>query len=358
MPIGQTWLPGSKKGTKRMYVASKAQRTVTLTEVRLEPSSCKLMQIVALATIYLTYRSVSMALEDTLRVWAQRPSDSEQARIERTERMVRDAISKSPDERVKSARVFAKGSVKMRTNIRTNSDIDICVQANSVFYAEYPDGMSETDFGNHNIDYTFQEFRKNVELALVNYFGHADVDTSGNKAIRVNKTDSGSRIDADVVPAFEYRHYFEKGDHLPGISLRPKDAPAKKIVNWPHHNYNNSLEKHEETQRRYRKMVRIFKRAREAMEESSTNYVHDAQSFLIESLLWNVPSNFFGSGNYLDDVTNILQHLKQHLGSDGHVKEWGEVNELKYLFGPHQKWTREGALAFVNNTDEFLGSIQ
>ncbi len=53
-----------------------------------------------------------MALEDTLRTWAQRPSSSEQDRIDRTERMIREAISKSGDPRVSGAKVFAKGSVE------------------------------------------------------------------------------------------------------------------------------------------------------------------------------------------------------------------------------------------------------
>lgn len=299
-----------------------------------------------------------MSLEDTLRSWAQRPSDSEQERIERTERMVREAISRSTDDRVKNAKVFAKGSVKMRTNIRTNSDIDICIQASDVFYADYPKGKVDSDFGNHSVDYTFQEFRRNVESALIDYFGASDVDTSGNKAIRVNKTSSGSRIDADVVPAFQHKRYSLNGDPLLGISLRPKNEPAKKIINWPHHNYDNSLSKHQETLRRYRKMVRIFKRAREAMKESGAEYVHDAQSFLIESLLWNTPSHLFGSDDYLDDVVNVLRHLKEHLSTAELVEEWGEVNELKYLFRPQQKWTRQGALAFVNNTDSFLGTIE
>src|SRR5690349_2812226 len=92
----------------------------------------KLMLITPGQIIYSVYRGTNMSRENTLKVWSQRPSDTEQDRIDRTERMVREAISHSPDYRVKNATVFAKGSVKMRTNIRKTSDIDLCVRASDV----------------------------------------------------------------------------------------------------------------------------------------------------------------------------------------------------------------------------------
>lgn len=296
-----------------------------------------------------------MALEDTLRAWAQRPSSSEQDRIDRTERMIREAISKSGDPRVSGAKVFAKGSVKMNTNIRATSDIDICVQASDVFFTQYPEGTDNSTFGNHNVDYSFQEFRRNVELALTNHFGLPDVDATGNKAIRIRNTISSSRVEADVIPAFVHRRYSLDGDHIPGIEIIPKKGG--KVINWPHHNYENSLAKHEDTARRYRKMVRILKRTREAMNDSGSKLVHDAQSFLIESILWNVPNDNFGFDRYEDDLKSVISYLKLHLSSAELVKEWGEVNELKYLFGNHQKWSREGALAFVNNADRHLDNL-
>jgi len=298
-----------------------------------------------------------VSLEETLRIWSQRPSASEQTRIDRTERMVRDAISKSSDPKIRAATIFAKGSVKMNTNIRANSDIDICIQAGNAFFTEYPANTNNAYFGNHSIEYTFQEFRCGIENALRDHFGYEDVDISGSKAIRVRKTISDSRIDADIVPAFEYRFYNINKSWLSGIEIKPKNNPTHSIINWPHHNYENSLAKHENTSRRYRKMVRIFKRIREAMKESNESFTHDAQSFLIESLLWNVPNEHFGNVHYTDDVANIINYLLQQLSSDLNVTEWGEVNEFKYLFRDQQKWSRDGALAFISNANLYLGAL-
>jgi hypothetical protein len=295
--------------------------------------------------------------EETLRVWSKKPSDSEQDRIDRTERMIRDAISSSEDLRVKNAQVFTKGSVKANTNIRAASDIDICIQADGVFFCDYPEGKDNSDFNNHSVDYSFSEFRNNVEKALVDYFGSSSIDMTGSKAIHINNTVSNSRIDADVVPAFEHRRYSDDGNYLKGIEIRSRKDVNSKTINWPHHNYDNNLYKHNNTSHRYRKMVRILKRIRETMLESDSNLSHDAQSFLIESIVWNVPDDRFGFDNYEDDLRGILDYLKLNLSSFESVKEWGEVNELKYLFSTPQKWTRAGALLFINNCSDFLDRL-
>lgn len=300
-----------------------------------------------------------MSREDTLRTWAQRPSDSEQARIERTERMVREALGHSTDSRVQNAYVFAKGSVKNNTNIRADSDIDICVRASGVFYPEYPGNTSGATFGNQSVDYTFTTFRRGVEEALVEYFGLADVDTAGSKAIRVRASASGSRIDADVVPAFEHRRYINSSTaaYYEGIEIRPKGGGAS-VINWPGQNYGNGVTKHSDTYRRYKKMVRIIKRMRSAMRDIGVESAHNAQSFLIESLLWNVPDDHYGFDSLEEDLTNIFSYLKSQLVSTSLVTEWGEVNELKYLFRPQQKWTRASAEAFVKDASDYFGGMR
>lgn len=300
-----------------------------------------------------------MSREDTLRNWAQRPSNTEQDRIDRTERMIKDAISHSPDYNVKNAHVFAKGSVRMRTNIRSTSDIDVCVKAANVLFTDYPEGASNSTYNNSDSTYTFIEFRKAVEDAICGYFGYSDVDTEGNKAIRIRANVGSSRIDADVVPAFEHRRYtsLTHANYCEGIEIRPKNSLYTRVINWPDQNYANGLSKHENSYRRYRKMVRILKRMRSTMKDRGINSADFALSFLIESLLWNVPNEFYGNQNYQEDLEGIFKHLKYYLATDERVKEWGEVNELKYLFRPQQRWTRAGAEAFIHDAERFYGTM-
>lgn len=295
-----------------------------------------------------------MSTEDTLRKWALKPSDAEEARIERTERLIRDALSRSVDDQVKNARIFAKGSVKMKTNISQTSDIDICIEAKSVFYTDYPEGKTDASYGNVASEYTFATFRRAVEEALLLTFGPTIVDISGNKAIRINGDVASGRIDADVVPAFMHKRYTgDSGSYHQGIELRSKQD-AKRVINWPEQNYTNSLDKHENTYRRYRKMVRILKRLRREMKDAGYEFNNGAESFLIESLLWNVPENYYGNSTYYEDLSGILSYLKIMLANPNSVSEWGEVNELKYLFRTGQKWTREDALDFITKAEWYL----
>jgi hypothetical protein len=69
--------------------------------------------------------------------------------------------------------------------------------------------------------------------------------------------------------------------------------------------------------------------------------------FLIECLVWNVPNDCFRHYTYTGDVEAALVFLYEHTKTDEPCREWAEVSELKYLFYPGQKWTREQANAFI-----------
>jgi hypothetical protein len=78
-------------------------------------------------------------------------------------------------------------------------------------------------------------------------------------------------------------------------------------------------------------------------------------SYLIECLVWNVPDNLFNHASYKADVRESLAFLFNNTLSDEASLEWGEVNELKYLFRPGQPWTRESAHAFVDAAWDYVG---
>lgn len=63
--------------------------------------------------------------EQILTNWTKPPSDSEQSKLERSERMVRDAISADEKLKTKSTETFGQGSYANNTNVRLNSDIDM-----------------------------------------------------------------------------------------------------------------------------------------------------------------------------------------------------------------------------------------
>ena len=91
------------------------------------------------------------------------------------------------------------------------------------------------------------------------------------------------------------------------------------------------------------------------MQEDKVTQANDIASFLIESLVWNTPVEAFSKSAYFDMIRYILAHTWNETRTDDTCKEWGEVNELKYLFRPTQPWTRQQTNNYLNATWNYIG---
>lgn len=292
--------------------------------------------------------------EDQFKTWAQGPSKTEEEKCARAELAVRKSIQSDATLSKKNVKVFVQGSYANRTNIRAESDVDVCVCCEDVFFAEYSPGTNKETFGNSDSNYTYSQFKNDVENALVNHLGRSAV-TRGNKAFDIHE--NTYRIDADAVPTFEHRRYFLGSDgkyyiHY-GVELRP-DAGGR-IINWPQQNYDNGVAKRARTQLRFKKIVRILKNLRNAMQEDDVVQAKDIASFLIECLVWNASDSLFGNSSFTADVRGILADLITRTSTDANCNEWGEINELKYLFRVSQPWTRQQAHDFLCAAWLYLG---
>lgn len=291
-----------------------------------------------------------MSWEDTFRSWSQPPSQTEQEKCDNAERAIKLAICDDKTLSQLDVRVFAQGSYRARTNIRLDSDVDINVCLQNPFFCHYPLGKTRSDFGLIEGSITFQEFKQLVEIALVNKFGRGSVKRS-NKAFDVHE--NTYRIDADVVASLAHRHYTGQtnriGEHHfitpTGVEFHPDNGGQ--VVNWPEQTYANGVEKNDKTGRRYKGIVRILKRLRNEMQEKEIQAASNIASFLLESLAWNVPNDWFGHDTLNDDVRYVLAHCINSTLDDQKCVAWKEVNELKYLFGGSQPWTRKQAHDFV-----------
>jgi len=78
-------------------------------------------------------------------------------------------------------------------------------------------------------------------------------------------------------------------------------------------------------------------------------------SYLIECLVWNAPPEAFGHDTYTADVREILAHLFNKTIRFEDCREWGETNELIYLFWNGQDWNFNQAHAFVSAAWDYLG---
>lgn len=288
--------------------------------------------------------------EGTFRSWGQAPSQTEREKCENAERAVRKAIAASSALAERSITIFAQGSYANRTNVRQDSDVDICVLCRDVFYYDLPAGVLRESYGITPASYEYSKFKNEVGTALTDYFGYSTV-TRGNKAFDVHA--NSYRIDADVVPTFEYRRYTSAFAYSEGIKFLPDNGGE--VINWPTQNYDNGVSKNGLTGERFKAMVRIMKRLRNEMDEAAVGTAKPIPSFLNECLVWNVPNEGFAHDTYKEDVRYVIAHLWNNTRTVESCGEWGEINELKYLFRSGQPWTREQTNTFLQAAWNYVG---
>jgi hypothetical protein len=294
-----------------------------------------------------------VALEDTLRSWAKAPGQTEQTTCDNAVTAVRKAISASAALSKRNISVFAQGSYRNRTNVREDSDVDVCVRCSDTFFFDLPEGMTYADFSiSVPANYSYMTFKNDVGAALTSYFKNGHV-TRGNKAFDIKE--NTYRIAADVVPCFEYRRYAKDGTWVTpeGTAFDPDNGG--RIENWSGQHYDNGVGKNTATGGRFKDVVRILKRLRYKMIDEKIAAATPVPSFLVECLVWNAPNAAFGHDTYTSDVRETLAHLFNNTIKFDDCKEWGEINELKYLFWNGQPWNFNQAHAFISAAWDYWG---
>lgn len=288
--------------------------------------------------------------EAQFRKWAKAPGKMERDRCENAASAIRNAINASDKLQARSISIFAHGSYRNNTNVRKDSDVDIGVLCTDTQFNDYPDGMSRDDFGLIPATYQYDQYKNEIEQALVQYFGRGAVKR-GNKAFDVHET--SYHVEADVAAFFEHRRYKKDGTFLEGVELRT-DEYRKRVINWPEQHYENGVSKNKQTGTRFKSIVRVLKVLSNEMTEARVSG-GDIPGFLIECLVWNVPNDNFQHYNYTADVRAALAFLFNNTMTQEACKEWGEVSELIYLFHSGQKWTWQQAHAFTSAAWDYVG---
>jgi hypothetical protein len=294
-----------------------------------------------------------MSLEDLLSGWTGPSSATEQDKQDRTERMVREAVRDHGPFADCSLNVYAKGSYANNTNVKADSDVDIGVQCQDVMYWEEETPGAHTGGTPYAGLWTPAKLRSELKAALIAKFGTGDVDDSGATAFTVRS--SSARVDADVVPCFDYRYYFSGGGSRDGARIFPKTGLG--FENYPDQQLSNGNAKNNRSGTIYKKGVRVMKRVENAMVENNAH--REVPSFFIECLVYNCPDSIFARSSWTDRVSAMLVHIWEDLQGDAEPDEesdrWLEVNECKYLFHARQKWSRADGRDFAKAAWNYLG---
>lgn len=246
-------------------------------------------------------------------------------------------------------KIFLQGSYANNTNVRQSSDVDIAIVRTDRFRPKFRNGVQKCYYDFINANPEDKNFKDIIQEILNKKF-QKDTERK-NKSIKING--NSNRKDADVVPALSYRDYsndynFDKQNYTSGILIQADDGTE--IINYPKQHFENGVNKNEETNHYFKKMVRIAKEIRFQMEEQGCYTASKISSFDIECLIYNIPNVYFQSKKeYLymfEDIVNFLYH------NIDNVKNFMEVNNIKPMC--HNSTNKENILKiFIKELKEF-----
>lgn len=219
-------------------------------------------------------------------------------------------------EKRRNVEIFLQGSYANSTNIRADSDVDIVVMTKWTFQGAIdrlgPQRKAEYAALGAS-DYQITDLRQEVTDALTAYYGSNRVHPR-NKCIKVDK--APGYVDADVVPAVQYRWYTSPNadlsrDFVEGISIAP--ARGGRIINFPKEHITNGQNKNAVCSGRYKQTVRQVKRLRNRAVDEGRLMHDDAPGYLLECMVYNVPTERFSGSNSgrLQDVVLWLRHASK-----------------------------------------------
>jgi hypothetical protein len=299
--------------------------------------------------------------ETTLRSWVKPPSDNEDAKRNKTEEEIKAALKTSPILSGIRYKVYAKGSYANNTNVRLDYDVDIAVECTEfAYYDQAGTGADirkaaalEAAVTRYKGGYTSTDFKRDVEDALVEYYGRSAV-TRGDMAMRVRE--KKTTLPADVVPCFEYHYNYDtsnRGEAIYHRGTRVYKDKGGHVHNWPVQQHERGVTKNNATGRRYKRMVRALKRLENEL--VVLGEIEALPSFLMECLVYNVPNENFNHPTYLADMRAVLAVIFNATLAKEKCKEWLEVNERKYLFHTVQSWTYQQAHELAAKSWDHLG---
>jgi hypothetical protein len=292
--------------------------------------------------------------EKTLMSWTAPLSKAEDDRAENTIKMVTEAIKENDELKGMDIEVFTQGSFANNTNVRSDSDVDVCVMLKDVFHCEYAKGKTGRDYNFSNSSFTFDRYRSLVKSALQEKF-NADYVHDGNKSLKINE--NTYHVQADVVPAFQLRNYYyhnsvDCNKFIEGTYFLSSDNTE--VENYPKVHKENGITKNKRTNYNYKKLVRILKHIKNNMVDDHKAKGDVITSFLVECLVYHVPDEIiYGIDTWTATVAEAIAYLYDEIKNNRH-EEWREVSDMLYLFH-RRKWTDWDVRQWLIDAYNYLG---
>lgn len=211
----------------------------------------------------------------------------------------------------KNYQVFLQGSYGNDTNIFAESDVDVVIRLDSVFFYDLDplpaDQQAAFKAVHPAAAYKYSMFKEDVLRVLTDKFDGAV--KPGEKAVMIEPY--GNRRKTDVLIATQFRRYSRfwttaDESHETGICFLT--ATGKRVANYPKQHAANLTAKNQATNEWFKHLVRIFKNARGKLVNDGTIEKGLAPSYYLEGLLYNVPTDCFGA-TYVDSFVKCINWL-------------------------------------------------
>jgi hypothetical protein len=293
--------------------------------------------------------------EDQLETWSKQGSVSQSATTYQTIRAVLEDVN--APYHAQSFDCFLQGSYGNDTNVWKDSDVDIVMRLDSIYYSDIDflthDANDSFEKARNPAQYSFNQWKVDVLAWLQKRFPRAV--TPGKKAIFIQG--NGIRRDADVVLCCQLRRWWETSNGVDdrfteGICFFLPDGT--RIDNFPERHMTNCVQKHQDTDEWFKKVVRVYKNMRNRMIEDGVMADGIAPSYYLEGMLWNVPNDKFGESfdasfvntyNWIiqADMNKLLTASEMHwLVRNGQHTSWPIANFNAYLAAAAKYWEAWG----------------
>jgi hypothetical protein len=201
---------------------------------------------------------------------------------------------------VKNVDVYLQGSYGNNTNVWADSDVDIVLCHTGAYYYDIS-GMSETEqaafnaTSSGNTTYGYTEFKRDAESFIKRLYNGV---VTGKKAVHI--PGNNNRRNADVLVCQTFRRYYSYRNGVHGCHYGVAFyVNGSRIENFPKQHADNCSAKHQATNQKFKRMVRVFKNMRNSMIDKGLLADKIAPSYFIEGMLYNVPNDKF-TGSYED----------------------------------------------------------
>jgi hypothetical protein len=284
--------------------------------------------------------------ESQLETWSHQGSITNSSNTYQAIRNVLEADGTPYAER--SYEIFLQGSYGNDTNVYAESDVDVVIEIDSIYYSDLSQ-LSEEEkkayaAARSPAEYTLKDFKRDVASVLRKQYGNSV--TEGDKAIAIAA--SGNRRKADVIVAAEFRRYWKfdgNFDHNFTKGICFFNSAGDRIANYPKRHSENLTTKHKSSGTWLKPMIRILKNLRTRIVEDGGLKGGVAPSYYIEGLLYNVPAEKYGK-SYSDTFVNAINWIQK----EADKSKFTCANEQYYLLrdAPNVCWKPTDAETFLS----------